>query len=61
MREVIDALDAEHPGLRNRLVGEGRIKPNIAVALDGTITHRGLREKLDGSSEVHIILGLSED
>ncbi len=59
VREVIDALDAEYPGLRNRLVEDGRVKPNIAVAIDGTITHRGLREKLAESSEVHFIPALS--
>ncbi len=59
VREVIDALDAQYPGLRDRLVEDGRVKPSIAVAIDGTITHRGLREKLAGSSEVHFIPALS--
>ena len=35
IRQVIDNLDAVYPGFKDRLVEDGRVKPNISVAIDG--------------------------
>ena len=55
VRQIVENLEAEHPGVRDRLVDEGRIKPNIAVAVDGEITPLGLLEKVGENSEVHFL------
>ncbi len=55
VRQIVDNLEAEHPGVKDRLVDDGRIKPNIAVAVDGEITPLGLLEKVRENSEVHFL------
>ena len=55
VRQIVDNLEAEHPGVKDRLVDDGRIKPNIAVAVDGEITPLGLLEKVGENSEVHFL------
>ena len=55
VRQIVDNLEAEYPGVKDRLVDEGRIKPNIAVAVDGEISPLGMLEKVGESSEVHFL------
>lgn len=57
--EVIERLDERFPGLRDRLCQEDRLRPNIAVAVNGTMSHRGLRQRLPKPSEIHFIPALS--
>ena len=60
VRAVIDALDTAHPGIKARLcAADGRIKPEIAVAVDGEVTVEGLRARVDAQSEVHFLPALS--
>ena len=59
VRQVIDNLDAVYPGFKDRLVDEGRVKPNISVAIDGEITPLGMIEKVSEDSEVHFLPAIS--
>ena len=52
VREVIDNLEVIYPGIRERLCEEGRIRPEIAVAVDSEITTEGLRARVRPESEV---------
>jgi hypothetical protein len=58
VREVIDNLERTWPGIRERLVDEGRMRPNLSVAVDGEITPMGLLEPVTPSSEVHFIAAI---
>jgi molybdopterin synthase sulfur carrier subunit len=53
--EVIDALDAKHPGLRARLCDGNAIRPGLSVVIDGQVSRAGLAESLNEKSEVHFI------
>ena len=56
LRQVINALEAAHPGTKDRLVdAEGRIQEGLAVAIDGETTHLGLIEPVKETSEIHFI------
>lgn len=55
VRQVIDGLDHLFPGMKSRLVEEGQIRSNLAVAIDGEIARMGLLEKLKENSEVHFV------
>lgn len=55
VRQIIDALDELYPGMKSMLVEEGRIKPNVSVAIDGEIARIGLLEKVASESEVHFV------
>ena len=55
VRQIVNNLDAEYPGFKDRLVEDGRIKGNISVAIDGEITPLGMLEKVGEESEVHFL------
>ena len=59
VRQIIDNLDSMFPGFKNRLVEDGRVKPNISVAIDGEITPLGMIEKVTEDSEVHFLPEIS--
>jgi len=53
LREVIDALEAAHPGLRERLVQGEKVRPGLAVWIDGDLPLGGLGAKVREDSEVY--------
>ena len=59
VRQVIENLEQSYPGFRERLIDQNRVKPNIAVAIDGEITPLGLRGKVSEASEVHFLPAIS--
>lgn len=59
IREVIDNLDKLYPGLKERLCDGDRLRPSIAIIVDGHTSTLKLREKLQESSEVHFVISIS--
>ena len=59
VRQIIESLDQKYPGFKDRLVEDGRVKPNISVAIDGEITPLGMIEKVSKESEVHFLPAIS--
>ena len=59
LRQIIESLDQKYPGFKDRLVEDGRVKPNISVAIDGEITPLGMIEKVSEESEVHFLPAIS--
>ncbi|MCI0846314.1 MAG: MoaD/ThiS family protein [Chloroflexi bacterium] len=55
MRRVIDGLEDLYPGIKDRLVEDGSIRPSLAVAIDGEVARMGLLEKVGENSEVHFV------
>jgi len=55
VRQIVDNLEKEYPGMKERLVDENRIKGSISVAVDGEITTMGMLEKVGETSEVHFL------
>ena len=58
VRQVIDNLEKAYPGIRERLVDQGRLRPNISVAVDGEVTPVGLLETVSPQSEVHFVAAI---
>jgi molybdopterin synthase sulfur carrier subunit len=58
VREVIERLDEAHPGLRTRLMEGDRLRPNIAVAVDGEIRPTGLLDAVGPDGEVHFVFAV---
>ena len=56
VREVLNNLD---PILREALLEGTRLKPNLAVAVDGAVAPMGLLERVEAESEIHFIAALS--
>jgi molybdopterin converting factor small subunit len=59
VQQVIANLDERYPGIAARLSEEGRLRPSIAVVVDGVASHRGLRQRLTETSEVHFVPTIS--
>lgn len=57
--EVIDALEAEFPGIKARLCQDGALRPGLAVVVDTQVVRAGLTQELDEKSEVHFIPAIS--
>ena len=55
VRQVVEALEQAYPGIKERLVESGSIKPNISVAIDGEVATLGMLESVDENSEVHFL------
>ena len=55
VREVIDALERKHPGIRQRLCDGDELASGLAVAINGSISSLGLLTKVDPQSEVHFL------
>jgi molybdopterin converting factor small subunit len=55
VREVVDALDAAYPGVKARVCDGDQLRPSIRVAVDGTVSRRGLRQPVGERSEVAFV------
>ena len=55
VRQIIEQLDGLYPGMKDRLVEDGEILPNLAVAIDGDVATMGLLQKVGENSEVHFV------
>ena len=55
VRQVIDMLEQLYPGIKDRLVEENKIRPNLAVAIDGEVARMGMLERVAENSEVHFV------
>ena len=53
--EVIDALDRQFPGVRDRLVAGDRLKPGLSVGIGTRVSSRGLSSKVGPDDEVHFL------
>lgn len=59
VREAIESLEAEYPGVKERLCEGDKVRPNISVFVDGQVSHLKMREKLSETSEVHFVIAIS--
>ena len=59
IREVIESLESQFPGIKERLCEGDRIRPNISVFVDGQVSHLKMRERLEENSEVHFVIAIS--
>ena len=58
VRQVIHNLEKVYPGIRERLLDQGKLRPNISVAVDGEVTPMGLLEAVGAQSEVHFVAAI---
>jgi molybdopterin synthase sulfur carrier subunit len=59
VRQVIENLERAYPGIEARLCEDGRLRPNLSVAVDGLMSRQGLRQRLAETSEVHFLPAIS--
>lgn len=59
VREVIDNLERCYPGIKERLCEEDRLKPGIAVYINGLLTRGSILERVDMDAEIHFLPAIS--
>lgn len=58
--DLIDAIDKLHSGVKPRLVNDGRLRPGLALSIDGDTLERGrLSTRVRADSNVYFILATS--
>ncbi|MEW6298528.1 MAG: MoaD/ThiS family protein [Thermodesulfobacteriota bacterium] len=55
LKDIIDDLERQFPGFRDRVVEHGDLAGSIAVSIDGEIITGGLSEPVPPNSEVHFV------
>lgn len=53
--EVIDALEARFPGIKERLQEGDGLRSGVSVVVDAQVSHLGLLESIGPESEVHFL------
>ena len=46
VREVIDNLESRYPGMKERLCEKDRLKPGIAIYINGLLTRGSILERV---------------
>jgi molybdopterin synthase sulfur carrier subunit len=59
VRQIVNNLEAVHPGVRERLCDGDRLSLSVQVAVDGRVSRLGMLEKVGAASEVHFIPAMS--
>jgi molybdopterin converting factor small subunit len=55
LRQVFDNLERECPGIRARLVEDGRIRPEISISVENELVDTGLLYPVRDTDEVYIL------
>jgi molybdopterin synthase sulfur carrier subunit len=59
VRQVIEHLEVRFPGIQDRLLEGDRLRPGLAVVVDGEVSRERLRHRLTETSEVHFVPAIS--
>ena len=55
LRQVVDNLDQDYPGIKDLIVENGQVRPGLQLGVDGVLSATGLMGKVPEGSEVHIL------
>ncbi|MQF98901.1 MAG: MoaD/ThiS family protein [SAR202 cluster bacterium] len=55
VRQIVNNLEQEYPGMKDVLCINNEIDPAIAVVIDGETSNLGMLDKVSENSEVHFI------
>ncbi len=57
--EAVDLLEARHPGIKAHLLDGDRLRPGLALYLDGAEVATGLRTRLTVTSKLYFLAAQS--
>jgi molybdopterin converting factor small subunit len=55
LRELINDLERQFPGFRDRVVENGDLAGSVAVSINGEVITGGLSESIPADSEIHFV------
>ena len=59
VRQLINCLEEQFPGIKERLIEDNQVRSNLAVSVDGEVARMGLLERVGENSEVHFVPAIS--
>jgi len=59
VRQLINGLEEQFPGIKDRILENNEVRSNLAVSIDGEVARMGLLERVSESSEVHFVPAIS--
>jgi len=59
VKQVIENLESQYPGIKERICDGDRLRPSISIVVDGDTSTLKLRHRLHESSEVHFVISIS--
>ena len=59
LREIVENLESTFPGIKERICEEDRIRPGLAVSVDGVVGNEGFRQKVAPNSEIHFVTAIA--
>ena len=59
IREVIRNLETRYPAVKGRLSEDDRLKPGIAVYINGVLTRGSTLDSVDADAEIHFLPAIS--
>ena len=59
VQRLIENLEVQYPGIKERLCDGDQLRPSISVMVDGYTSTLKLRHRLHESSEVHFVISIS--
>lgn len=58
LAKVVAALLKTHPALHEVLMSNDRVRPDISIAINSSMTENGLLEQVPDDAEVHLVPAL---
>ena len=55
LRDIIDDLERQFPGFRDRVVENGDLAGSVAVSINSEVITGGLSESVPAESEIHFV------
>lgn len=55
LRSIVDDLERQFPGFRERVVEDNDVAGSVAVSVNGEIITGGLSESIPADSEIHFV------
>lgn len=58
VRQAITQLDAQFPGIADRLCQNDELRPGLTVSVDGRVSGLGMFQKVTPGAEIHFLPGI---
>lgn len=55
VREIVEQLEIQFPGIKARLCSGDSLRPGMVVAIDAEVSRLGLEQAVGQNSEVHFL------
>ncbi len=55
VREVLEDIENQFPGIMDRLCQDGSIRPDVSVVVGGAIATLGLLQPVEQDAEIHFL------